>query len=120
MMTLCIKRDFSAAHHLPGYKGACANLHGHTWVVKAYYQGNPDPTTGMVRDFKLLKRELDDMIYVVDHHNLNQITLLSFPKEMPTAENIAKWFLEMLGTSDSNWRCVRIYESPDAYVEVSK
>lgn len=28
---LVVRFTFAAAHHLPGYDGPCANVHGHTW-----------------------------------------------------------------------------------------
>ncbi len=79
-MLLKIIRKFSSAHHLPHYNGACHNLHGHTWRVVFLLEGEVKED-GMVADFKVLKKLLDNQL--PDHQYLNDL----LPN--PTAENLA-------------------------------
>ena len=39
MYTLKVEGAFEAAHHVNGYPGKCARLHGHNWVVEAVVKG---------------------------------------------------------------------------------
>jgi 6-pyruvoyltetrahydropterin/6-carboxytetrahydropterin synthase len=82
-MIIKIARKFSAAHKLPNYKGNCHDLHGHTWKVVFLIKGRPQKD-GMIKDFRLLKRKLDE--HLPDHCFLNDIIT------NPTAENIAEYF----------------------------
>jgi len=82
-------RKFSAAHHLPGYDGACAGIHGHTWKVEIgiRYVGALDEV-GIGIDFKELKKLIDDAL--PDHRFLNDIEL------HPTAEILAPILVERI------------------------
>jgi len=87
MYELIIKGEFSAAHHLRGYKGKCENLHGHNYGVELYLRQNRLDKLGMAIDFTILKKSLDKVLAEYDHHDLNG--LKDFAKLNPTAENIA-------------------------------
>jgi len=78
---LLFKTHFDAAHNLPNYEGACANVHGHRWLVDIELEGEVNPETGMVMDFKILKRLINPLL--PDHSQVNEIVA------NPTAENIA-------------------------------
>ena len=82
-MILSNSFDFEASHSLPSYEGNEANLHGHSFKLRVYIKGMPDPDTGMVMDSK----ELNYMVrkYAIDklaHKHLNEIL------DIPTPENI--------------------------------
>lgn len=118
-MKLKTEGTFDAAHHLVGYKGKCANVHGHTWRVIVWAEGSFLSTnkTGILWDFTNLKKILDEL----DHTDLNEI----FVKDSPTAENIAYYILGILKTDYKKEKLanflefkVRVYESPKSYVEV--
>ncbi|MBW2977541.1 6-carboxytetrahydropterin synthase QueD [Candidatus Woesearchaeota archaeon] len=80
---------FSAAHHLPGYNGACANVHGHNYFVEVCVRAEELDEQGMVIDFKELGDIVkEEAISQLDHTDLNEIM------EQPTAENIAKWIYD--------------------------
>jgi len=110
MLKLTINTHFDAAHHLPNYSGACHNLHGHRFNVRIIILGTVDPETGMVVDFKIVKRIINEL----DHNLLNNIV------ENPTAENLTIYLQEHLcvnlpkNVSSVN---VCIWESPDCSVE---
>ena len=81
--------SFEAAHRLPnvpeGHK--CARLHGHSFYVRLYVQGEPDPHTGWIMDFTDIKMAFKPILDQLDHYYLNDIKGL----ENPTSENLAIW-----------------------------
>jgi 6-pyruvoyltetrahydropterin/6-carboxytetrahydropterin synthase len=89
-MLLKIIRKFSSAHHLPQYDGPCRNLHGHTWKVVFLLEG-PVKENGMVYDFKILKKLLDEQL--PDHQYLNDFV------ENPTAENLAVYLFNKVSAA---------------------
>lgn len=109
---------FDAAHHLPGYDGPCKRIHGHTWKVRVGISGPVDSKTGMVLDFKDLKKMLEEeVVDRFDHQDLNTF----FPN--PTAENIARAIFEGIKNDwMPGWRgeleWVKVWESPDSCCEV--
>jgi 6-pyruvoyltetrahydropterin/6-carboxytetrahydropterin synthase len=86
-----IFKDFSfeAAHYLPHVPTThkCRNLHGHSYKVRVFLNGEPDPILGWVMDFADLKAVVLEVLILLDHHCLNDVNGL----ENPTAENLAKW-----------------------------
>ena len=77
----------SSAHYLRDYKGKCANLHGHNWLVIVRLKSSKLDRIGMVLDFKRIKEEVDKL----DHGNLNELI-----KPNPTAENLAKYIADSI------------------------
>ncbi|EPE37618.1 6-carboxy-5,6,7,8-tetrahydropterin synthase [Candidatus Photodesmus katoptron] len=88
---------FEAAHHLPnvpkGHK--CGRLHGHSFLVRLYIQGNIDPNTGWLVDFSDIKKLFNPIYEQLDHFYLNEITGL----ENPTSEVLAIWIWRKLKPS---------------------
>ena len=69
MATIRLTKEFSfeAAHSLEGYDGACREIHGHSYRLFVTIKGEPsteecDPKQGMVMDFGLLKRIVNEQI----------------------------------------------------------
>ncbi|EGQ8538994.1 6-carboxytetrahydropterin synthase QueD [Vibrio parahaemolyticus] len=85
---------FEAAHHLPhvpeGHK--CGRLHGHSFLVRLYVEGEVDPHTGWVVDFAEIKAAFKPIYNRLDHYYLNDIEGL----ENPTSEVLAKWIWQQL------------------------
>ena len=110
-----IERNFSSAHHLRGYKGKCENLHGHNYKIEIYARGNELNNIGLLVDFVELKQAADDLVAYVDHQNLNELE--PFVEEQnPSAENVARFFLEKLASKINDARVqiykVRCFETP--------
>lgn len=113
MFEISIKEYFCAAHRLKGYKGSCANLHGHNWEVEAFFRGNRLNRLGMLVDFRIIKGLLHRILAKMDHHELNQLPC--FKKVNPTSENIAKFVYNELARktrTDCRLHRVRVSESP--------
>ena len=97
MFEICTRVHFSAAHHLRGYEGACANPHGHNWEVEVALRGEALDATGFVIDFRVLKAELRRVLERLDHTDLNQLP--DFVAQNPTSERLAEHIFRELGRS---------------------
>ena len=115
MFEVDIRRDFSAAHRLKGYKGNCAALHGHNWSVTVTVRSEKLDRIGIAVDFRKLKTELDSVLSKLDHSNLNDLDIICSPN--PTSECLAKFIYDRLSAKINDKRVrvakVRIAESQD-------
>ena len=114
MYELEITKQFSGAHSLTGYPGDCRKLHGHNWQVTVYLQANKLDEIGIALDFKILKKELNEVIGRFDHAYLNELE--EFNSCNPTSENLARIIYCQLGSrlNDERIRVARVSveESP--------
>lgn len=130
---------FCAGHRLVGHEGKCQNLHGHNYVVEVYVTGQQQDAVGRILDFKLLKQKchgwLDEhwdhafILWDQDENALAAIRscqphrIFELPYN-PTAENMAKYFLEqvcpkILHETGATAFKVRLWESEETYAEVT-
>ena len=117
MFELDITRDFSAAHSLRGYNGNCSLLHGHNWTVQVFVRAEKLDSVGIAMDFKLLKKELNELLDELDHKNLNDLP--AFKEMNPTSENIARYLYGRLKDvvakePGAQLARVRVCESPSS------
>jgi 6-pyruvoyltetrahydropterin/6-carboxytetrahydropterin synthase len=92
---LRVQSEFSAAHQLNNYQGACERLHGHNFKVQAEIEGRClDPKTGMLLDFKVLKSRLSEVLAGLDHRHLNELEALAGLS--PSSENLAYYIFQAL------------------------
>lgn len=109
-MLIAKEFTFDSAHRLPGYKGLCANLHGHTYKVIICLNGKIKKD-GMVIDFSLLKEKVKGKaLQFLDHKLLNDII------EYPTAENIVVWIWKQLIKELPELYEITLWETPASYV----
>lgn len=80
-MRLDLERTFEACHFIPNHKGACANLHGHSYRVLVSIEGAHDTKDGIFIDFGDIKQLIDKF----DHAHLNDFF------KIPSAENTARY-----------------------------
>ena len=117
MFEVSVVMDFSAAHNLRGYRGKCEALHGHNWKVQVNLQAEKLDKIGMVTDFKVIKEKLKEILALLDHKYLNQLSY--FKKINPTSENIAKLIYgkmkERLRNSSVAVHSVKIWETDNSY-----
>ena len=89
MMEIYKEFTFEAAHLLPnvpeGHK--CRRLHGHSYSVKIFVQGEIGDDSGWIMDFGDIKVAFKPIHDQLDHQYLNEIEGL----ENPTSEMIARW-----------------------------
>jgi 6-pyruvoyltetrahydropterin/6-carboxytetrahydropterin synthase len=132
-MVITRKVEFSASHicRNPQFTeeenrrvfgpGANPHGHGHNYVVEVSLAGEPDPITGMVFDLKELKEILNrEVVEPYDHRFLNY-EVAPFDRVVPTPENIARdiWsrLAPPLAGRGARLRSVRVYETPDLWVD---
>ncbi|HBI85066.1 MAG TPA: 6-carboxytetrahydropterin synthase QueD [Ruminococcus sp.] len=132
MYKLKTSAAFDSAHFLAGYKGKCANLHGHRWTVEVEVGGEDLQETGekrgMIIDFGDLKAAVRSLADFYDHAliyecgSLRETTLAALREEQfrlievpcrPTAENFARLFHEKLTAQGLPVQRVTVYETPD-------
>ncbi len=134
MVFLTRKAEFSASHvcriaslsdaqnrEIFG-EGANPNGHGHNYVVEVTIEGDPDPVTGMIMDLRQLKEIIArEVVDRMDHRFLNY-EVRPFDTVIPTAENVAREIWRRLETPlrtpNTSLAKVRLFETPDLYVDV--
>ncbi|MBM3244111.1 MAG: 6-carboxytetrahydropterin synthase QueD [Candidatus Omnitrophica bacterium] len=112
MYRIKVESNFSSAHNLRGYRGKCEELHGHNWRVEVEVEARDLDKTGMVMDFTYLKKKLNNVLEVMDHKYLNNISY--FKKVNPTSENIAKYIYDKLKSCKLKVTSVTVWESDKA------
>ena len=130
MIFITRKIEFSAGHRLfnPNFSdeqnkatfGLCNNPngHGHNYVLEVTLSGEVCVDTGMVFDLKELKKLTQrEIIDKVDHKNLN-VDVDYLKGIIPTAENLAIKFWEILESKITKGRLheIKLYESERNYV----
>ena len=130
MIFITRKHEFSASHRLynPDFsdeKNAATfrlcnnpNGHGHNYVLEVTLSGEVCEDTGMVFDLKELKKLTTlEIIDKVDHKNLN-VDVDYLKGLIPTAENLAIKFWEVLEPKITKGRLyeIKLYESERNYV----
>ena len=130
MIFITRKIEFSAGHRLfnPDFSdeknevtfGLCNNPngHGHNYVLEVTLSGEVCDDTGMVFDLKELKKLTQrEIIDKVDHKNLN-VDVDYLEGIIPTAENLAMKFWEILEPKITKGRLheIKLYESERNYV----
>lgn len=114
--SITVESHFSSGHFLPSYSGACHRCHAHGWKYSVTVRKRLNPDTGMVMDYKDLKKCLKQMEDIIDHRMLNDI----LPFE-PTSENVAVWMWEYLSKRLLLKGIVEIklYESENCYTTIT-
>jgi 6-pyruvoyltetrahydropterin/6-carboxytetrahydropterin synthase len=132
-MFLTRKVEFSASHvcanpawtperNLAVYgNNANPNGHGHNYVLEVTIHGTPDPVTGMVCDLREVKEILNrEVVDPMDHRFLNR-EVPPFDHIVPTTENLAAEIWRRiephLNRGNAHLHNVRLYETPDLYVD---
>lgn len=114
---------FEAAHSLPGHRGKCARLHGHSYVLEVSVRGPIKQCAGASDDGMVM--DFDDLTYIVkqavierlDHQDLNVVTDIR-----TTAENLAYWIWDALlaaGLSEELLYRVCLWETAQGRVEIT-
>jgi 6-pyruvoyltetrahydropterin/6-carboxytetrahydropterin synthase len=131
MIYLTRREHFCASHILSNPKfsekenfeiyGKCAspNGHGHNYEIEVTVAGEPDSSTGMILDLKKLSEIIDaEILEKVDHKNLN-LDVEFLKGVIPTAENLAVIFWDILKTKlpAGKLYSIKIYETPTNYAE---
>lgn len=133
---------FEAMHHLPGHRGKCRRLHGHSYRMEITLRGPIKEAPGysddgMVMDFIDLKAIvsstiLDQLSEAVpfgpnaqridagglDHNDLNTLTGIR-----TTAENLVHWIWDALvagGIPEDLLYRIRLWETENSSAEITR
>ncbi len=115
---------FEAAHHLPGHRGKCARLHGHSYRLEVTLRGSMkdvpgQPDYGTVMDFEDLSKIVrSSVIELLDHQNLDEVTGIH-----TTAENLTHWIWDRLsaaGFPEGLLYCIRLWETDTGFAEITQ
>ncbi len=140
-MSLTIMRriKFCAGHRLYKHGGKCEHFHGHNYVAEFFVTGDSQDAVGRVLDFSELKAKckgwLDEhwdhsfLVYDQDQNGIDALRMVQ-PSRLflmpynPTAENMAKYLLEvvcpaLLAECGARATKVRIWETDESFAEAS-
>jgi 6-pyruvoyltetrahydropterin/6-carboxytetrahydropterin synthase len=105
---------FDSAHSLPnvpeGHK--CKAVHGHTYHLKVFIEGEMDSHLAWVMDFSDIKDVIKPIINTIDHKYLNDIEGL----ENPTCEMIAVWLWDKIKPDIPMLKKIELFETPTSGV----
>ena len=87
MIEITQEFTFDAAHRLDAGAPENRRIHGHSFYAEVTLRGDPNPATGMLREFGTVKETLGAIAEDLDHRMLNDIPDLG----QPTLENITRW-----------------------------
>ena len=109
-MKIFKKYTFDAAHYLPNVSDdhKCKRMHGHTYHLTVFIEGDIDPNFGWIIDFNDIKAVLNPIIDRLDHHTLNDIEGL----ENPTCEILAQWLYKTIKPKLPLLQSIEVYETP--------
>ena len=131
---------FEMSHALLNYDGLCRNIHGHSYKLQITVAGEPmqapgSPKDGMVIDFSILKRLIQEQIISKLDHSLminedaptDKLDALGQMYErhhvvpfQPTSENMVVYIAEKvkpLLPEHLELFCVRLYETSSSFAE---
>jgi len=118
MYEVTIIKSFSAAHLLAQIGGKCEELHGHNFRVEVTVTAPDLNESGLLIDFRVVKKWLSVILDQMDHKHLNELPC--FAGINPSAENIAKYIYTSMEpkATESQVRIARIkvWESENAAV----
>jgi 6-pyruvoyltetrahydropterin/6-carboxytetrahydropterin synthase len=94
MFELKVTNRFAAAHNLREFQGRCENLHGHNWFVEVRVRAEELDKVGLVVDFGILKKLLNETLDLLDHKYLNELEY--FAVDNVSSENIARFIFRQM------------------------
>jgi 6-pyruvoyltetrahydropterin/6-carboxytetrahydropterin synthase len=125
------------SHRLPFHKGACQNIHGHSYSMRVELEGETD-SNGMIIDYYDVESIVAPLVAQMDHSfcvDDNDSIMLEFLKKnnfkhyivpfTTTAENLTKHILEIIKPKFRNFSNlkkikVRVNETADVFAELEE
>jgi len=105
---------FDSAHFLPNVPEThkCREIHGHTYRLTVFVEGDLHPELGWVMDFTDIKEVVEPVVKIADHKMLNNIPGL----ENPTCEIFAVWFWNSIKPGLPGLVKIQLNETPTSGV----
>ena len=118
MYEVTIIKSFSAAHLLAQIGGKCEELHGHNFNVEVTVAAPDLSESGLLIDFRVVKKWLNEILDQMDHKHLNDLP--NFAGINPSAENIAKYIYDQMKPQEKESQVriarIKVWESENAAV----
>ena len=118
MYEVTIIKSFSAAHLLAQIGGKCEELHGHNFKVEVTLAAPNLNESGLLIDFRIVKKWLNEILDQMDHKHLNELPYFAGINQ--SAENIAKYICDQmkLKIKEPQVRIalIKVWESENAVV----
>lgn len=118
MFEVTTVKSFSAAHLLMEVGGKCEELHGHNFKVEVTVGASRLTNEGILIDFRLVKKWLNEILDEMDHRHLNELPF--FAGKNPSSENIAYYIYQemkiMIQETHIDVVEVKVWESENAAV----
>lgn len=132
---------FEGAHALAGYDGKCRHIHGHSYLLFVTVKGKPlddpsNPKNGMLMDFSVLKKTVNETIIDRFDHALIMKEGSCLEKEIaeaygnveltafqPTCENLVSYFAGLISEklpANAELCSVKLYETASSHAEWRK
>lgn len=113
-MILYKQFTFDAAHFLSKVPDnhKCKQLHGHTYHLTVFVEGEVKEEEGWVIDFYDLKSAVDPVLNQLDHQLLNDVEGLS----NPTSELLAIWIWQKIKPGIPQLKKIELKETPTSGV----
>ncbi len=99
--------------------------HGHNYTLEAFFEGEINPTTGLLANLIDVEVFLKNITNELDHQHLN-FEHPYFKKLVPTTENMAVYIYNSIteGLKHSSLKALRLYkvklfEEPELFAEVT-
>nr|WP_294895218.1 6-carboxytetrahydropterin synthase QueD [uncultured Pedobacter sp.] len=101
---------FDAAHYLPNVSEShkCRKVHGHTYHLTLFFEGEIDPHLGWIVDFSEIKKVVKPILASVDHQFLNEVQGL----KNPTCELISVWLWDKIKPLITQLKRIELKETP--------
>ena len=118
MYEVTIIKSFSAAHILAAIGGKCEELHGHNFRVEVTVAAQDLNSSGILIDFRDVKKWLQEILDNLDHKHLNELPF--FNTTNPSSENIAQYIYREIKLkaklAEVKVARVKVWESENAAV----
>lgn len=121
--------EFESAHRLSNYEGKCKRIHGHNYKMIVLCEADELDERGILVDFGDIKKVAKEFIVEQFDHKLilkqgttQNIKIAEAIEDdwivwvdyNPTAENMAKHFLEIMRKHIPSVKSVEVFETPDS------
>jgi 6-pyruvoyltetrahydropterin/6-carboxytetrahydropterin synthase len=109
-----VREDWTAEQNAEVF-GDCARLHGHSYRLFVTLRGPIDPDTGMVLNFRDVKRIVrTEVVQPLDHHHLDDVV-----SGFTTAENLCYWIARrLLPEFGAGLHRVELWETRNAFASL--
>jgi 6-pyruvoyltetrahydropterin/6-carboxytetrahydropterin synthase len=112
-----VSEMMSCGHYIKDYEGKCKNLHGHNYKVELIVEGDKLDNLNMLIDAVILKKVLHNITEKFDHRVLNEVLMTNNATAELLAETIYSYIKRLITDKKV---IVKVYETPNIWVEVSE